>query len=588
MYIPLYIVNDKSEYVVINDDWSSLQLQQFIADKFNIAVDDQIVYFKGNPLFGGVTGTLKQNGICEGSNIFVSRKLRGGAGGVSIAMTVMTIILLILFCATMIIGVVPIWAHVFGCYIKKGICWLFGTALNAGGFTGMILKYIMYAVTFLIVGIFVYSLTGIAFFMLLFNKKQQFCSSVVIARYIALTLTAIFIVVYAIFALPDFAGQIGLKAQNNSPIFVGAILTPLLNAVEWLADTGKFAIFYLIPILGEIMLAEQEMLSYAVEFLYIFFGEMKNIGCGKDGFDIALIGMLEYFETPVGCTFVQEHNLKRVIELIFYTFEDKIRKATNNGKWGLAEMVGKDGMKILSSSQHAMAKQLHSKMQNLKKCTDNPQLKKQIEEFKEVEGCLAGKLKGISSMIMSGKKNLKGMSAKKAFAYGTHHFSDTSQCTSGCMKTHGGSEWGGNQSGGRGIRQKGGVEVGDECPKKVEICKVYSTLLCHSKKKWENYDYNMHMWKEGTDDIRKEYEEDNPMPLDPVTKAALPLSENIICSIFQLFPAMNNILHCCIGRPYVMVNMIENSQIAGVLTTIATLVIIILTYVLSSMYGYKM
>lgn len=594
MYIPLYIVNDKSEYVVINDDWSSLQLQQFIADNFDIAVDDQIIYFQGKPLFGKVIGTLKQNGVSKGDSIFVSKKLRGGkTSGVSLAMTIMTIILLILFCATMIIGIVPVWAHIFGCYIKKGICWLFGTALNAGGFTGMILKYTMYAVTFLIVGIFVYSLTGVAFFMLLFNKKQHFCSSVVIARYIALTLTAIFIVIYALFALPDFAGQIGLQAQNNSPIFVGAILTPLLNTIEWIADTGKFTLFYLIPILGEIMLAEQEMLSYAVEFLYIFFGEMKNIGCGKEGFDIALIGLLEYFETPVGCTFVQEHNLKRVVELIFYTFEDKIRKATNNGQWGLAEMVGKDGMKMLSDSQHAMAKKLHSKMQNLK-CCETDEMKKQIEEFKKVEGCVAGKLKGIASMVMNGKKNLKGMSAKKAFKYGTHHFSNTSQCTSGCMKTHGGAEWGSdksgsNQSGGRkirGRRQRGGAE--DDCPKKVDICKVYSTLRCHSRKKWQNYDYDMHMWKEGTDAIRKEYEEDNPMPLDPVTKAALPLSENIICSIFQLFPAMNNILHCCIGRPYVMVNMIENSQIAGVLTTIATIVIIILTYVLSSMYGYKM
>lgn len=509
MYIPLYIVNDRSEYVIINDDWSSLQLQQFIADKFDIAVDDQIVYFQGKPLFGGVTGTLKQNGISKGDNIFVSKKLRGGASGVSIAMTIMTIILLILFCATMIIGVVPIWAHVFGCYIKKGICLLFGTALNSGGFTGMILKYIMYAVTFLIVGIFVYSLTGVAFFMLLFNKKQHFCSSVVIARYIALTLTAIFIVIYALFALPDFAGQIGLKAQNNSPIFVGAILTPLLNAVEWLADTGKFMIFYLIPIFGELLLSEQDVTSHTVKFLYTFFGEMKDIGCEKKEFNIALIGMLEYFETHVGCTFVQDHNLKRVIELIFYTFEDEIRntfedeirKGTNSGKWRLDKIATMDATSALksglNSDQHKMAKKIHEKIKNQK-----------IFETKDM--------------------------------------------------------------------------------KKVNICEVYSTLLCHSKKKWKNYDYNMHMWKEGTDDIRKEYEEDNPMPLDPITKAALPFSKNLICSIFQLFPAMNDILHCCIGRPYVMVNMIENSQIAGVLTTIATLVIIILTYVLSSMYGYKM
>lgn len=550
MYIPLYIVNDKSEYVVINDDWTSLQLQQFISDKFNIAVDDQIVYFQGKPLFGKVIGTLKQNGVSKGDNIFISKKLNGGkTSSVSISMTIMTIILFILFCTIMIIGIVPVWAHVFGCYIKKGICWLFGSTINSGGFTGMILKYIMYAISFLIVGIFVYSLTGIAFFILLFNKKQHFCSSVIIARYIALTLTTIFIVIYALFALPDFAGQIGLKAQNKSPIFVGAILTPILNTIEWVADTGKFALFYLIPILGELMLAEQDMISYAVEYLYIFFNEMKDIGCNNDQFDIALIGMLEYFETTIGCTFVQEHNLKRVVELIFYTFEDKIRKITNNGKWGLAQII--ENKNNFSASQHAMATNLHNKIQNLKSCqTDD--MKKQIDEFKKMEGCLAGKLQGISSMILNSKKLYKGTSAKKAF----------------------------NKS-----DQSNGAE--DNCPNTVNICKVYSTLLCHSKKKWNNYDYNMNMWKEGTDKIKKEYEEKNPMPLDPITKASLPLSENIICSIFQIFPAINNILNNCIGRPYVMVNMIENSQIAGVLTTIATIVIIILTYVLSSMYGYK-
>lgn len=601
MYIPLYIVNDKSKYVVVNDKWTSLQLQQFIADKFNIAIDDQIIYFRGKPLFGEVIGTLKDNGVSEGSNIFISKKLRGGAtSGLSLAMTILTIILLVLFCVTMIIGIVPVWAHVFGCYIKKGICWLFGKELNESGFIGTLLRYTMYALTFLIVGIFVYSLTGIAFFMLLFNKKQNFCSSIVIARYIALTLTAIFIVIYALFALPDFAGQIGLQAQNNSPIFVGAILTPLLNTIEWLSDTGKFMLFYLIPILGEVLLSEQELLSYAVEFLYIFFGEMKNIGCGKDGFDIALIGMLEYFETPIGCTFVQDHNLKRVVELIFYTFEDKIREATNNGEWGLAEMVGKDGMKMLSHSQHTMAKKLHEKMSKLK-CCDTPELKKQIKEFKKVEGCVAGKLKGITSMIMNGKKNLKGLSAKKAISFGKAGL-NTSQCTSGCMKKHGGSEWGDHgtaldnskkQNGGRAKqkikKQKGGAEEAKQ-KNKVDICSVYSTLRDHNKLKWQNFNYKMNMWNDNDTaaSAKKQYEENNPMPLDPITKAALPFSENLICSIFQIFPAVNEILHCCIGRPYVMVNMIENSQIAGVLTTIATLVIIILTYVLSSMYGYKM
>lgn len=605
MYIPLYIVNDKSEYVVINDEWTSLQLQQFIADQFNIAIDDQIVYFQGKPLFGGVTGTLKQNGISTGDNIFVSKKLRGGsARGISIALTVMTIILLVLFCVTMIIGVVPVWAHVFGCYIKKGICWLFGTALNEGGFTGMILKYIMYTVTFFIVAIFVYSLTGVAFFMLLFNKKQHFCSSMVIARYIALTLTAIFIVIYALFALPDFAGQIGLKAQNNSPIFVGAILTPILNAVEWLSDKGKFALFYLIPIFGELILSEQDVLSHAVEFLYIFLSEMKEIGCRKEGFNIALIGMLEYFETPVGCTFVQDHNLKRIVELVFYTFEDLIRKTTHNGDWGLARIATMDAASALKGgikgSQHAMAKKLHGKMQKLKKCTDNPQLKKQIEEFKQVEGCIAGQLHGISSMVMNGKKNLKGVSARKAKQSIISHLSGESQCTSGCMKKHGGSTWtkhendeNGNsgQSGGsrgRGKGQRGGADKKEKI--KVPICKIYSTLRDYSKLKWKNYNYEMDMWNEGdaAANAKKKYEEENPMPLDPITKLALPFSENLICSIFQIFPAMNEILHCCIGRPYVMVNMIENSQIAGILTTIATLVIIILTYVLSSMYGYKM
>jgi hypothetical protein len=517
MYIPLYIVNDKSEYVVVNDQWNSLQLQQFIADKFDIAVDDQIIYFRGKPLFGEVSGNLKDNGVSEGNNIFVSKKLRGGSAskGISIAMTVLTIILLVLFCVTMIIGVVPVWAHVFGCYIKKGICWLFGTALNEGGFIGMLLRYTMYAITFFIVGIFVYSLTGVAFFMLLFNKKQHFCSSMVIARYIALTLTAIFIIIYALFALPDFAGQIGLHAQNNSPIFVGAILTPLLNAVEWLADTGKFMIFYIIPIFGELLLSEQDVTSRTVKFLYTFFGEMKDIGCEKKEFDIALIGMLEYFETDVGCTFVQDNNLKRVIELIFYTFEDEIRKVTNNGEWKLdkianmsPEAVLKEGR--LNSDQHAMAKKLHAKME-----------KQKFSKTKDMEKYT--------------KKQSNGTKEKK----------------------------------------------------KVNICEVYSTLRDHNKLKWQNYNYDMNMWNDN-DVAKKKYEEDNPMPLDPITKAALPFSKNLICSIFQLFPTMNKILNCCIGRPYVMGNMIENSQIAGVLTTIATLVIIILTYVLSSMYGYKM
>lgn len=560
MHIPLYVVHDKTHKFVVNDEWSSLQFQQFISDKLGINVDDQIIYFSGKPLFGDIEYNLKQCGVSAGSNVFLNKKLRGGNVS-GITMIIMTIILLLLFCILMILGLVPVWAHVFGCYIKKGLCLLFGKALKEGGFIGMILRYVMYAITFFIIGIFIYSMTGIAFFFLLFNKKQHFCSSVVIARYIALTLTAIFIVFYALFALPDFLGNQGLKLQNNSPIFFGALLTPIFNFIEWIADTGKFTIFFFIPFIGEFILEQKEALPEIVQFLYIFFGETKELSCSNEGFDIVLISMLEFFESTMGCVIAEEHNMKQILKIIFYCFEDDIRKSTNNGKLTLAQLVKQNSVKLTKGGKH-MAEKMHKRLQQFKKfqadpkckddkyrdsveCQKNLAMQKKIKEFKEMSDYVASQSKksGLSSM-------------KAATGIGSSRM---------------GSFFSGKKKSGS----------------KDEVCNVYSTLKKYNKIKWDNYDYDLRKWK---DDTKKEQEEyaKNPMPLDSVSSALLPLGRNIICSIFQIFPAVNNILNDCIGKPYFLVDLIENSQLAGVMTTIATIVIIILTFFLNKMYGYSL
>lgn len=504
MYIPLHIVDDKSKSVLVNDQWTSLQFQQFISDEFNISIDDQIIYFKGKPLFGNVSGNLKDNGVKKGDNIFISKKIRGGssAKGISIAMIIMTILILLLFVFTMFMGIIPVWAHVFGCYVKKGVYALLGK--NQSSILKLIIKYVMYFFSFFVVAIFIYTLTGISFFMLLFVRKQHFCSSVVIAKYIALTLTAIFCVIYTLFSIPDFIGQSLLTVQNESPIFLGAILTPFVSLFEWISDKGKFMIFYFVPFLGSILLSEQQIVSSSVQFLYTFVDEMKQYSCQNDNFYISLISLLEYFETVSGCEVVKEHNLKRVIELIFYAFEDKIREITKNGKSDLKNIAGSN-----NHQQRELAKKFSNKLNELNK--------------------------------MKNPKKFKKSSARKSDQHGD------------------------------------------------DICKVYSTLLEYSKNKWNNYDYKNNKWNDGdqADQAKKKYEE-NPYPLDPVTRLALPISKNLLCSVFQLFPAVNDILQECIGREYVMVNMIENGQVAGCLTTIATLVIIILVFVKSSLYGYDM
>lgn len=560
MHIPLYVVHDKTHRFIVDDKWSSLQFQQFISDKLKINIDDQIIYFSGKPLFGNVNYNLKQCGISAGSNIFLNKKLRGGSVSNTLII-VMIIILLLFFCILMTLGLVPVWAHVFGCYVKKGLSMLFSRALNEGGFIGMIFRYIMYAITFFIIGIFIYSITGIAFFFLLFYKKQHFCSSVVIARYIGLTLTAIFLVFYLIFALPDFLGNQGVKITNNLPIFFGAVLTPIFSFIQWIADTAKFAIFYIIPFLGEFILEQKEALPEIVQFLYIFFGETKELSCSKEGFDVVLIAMLEFFQSTKGCVIAEEHNMKQILKLIFYCFEDDIRKITNNGKLTLAEIVKSKNIKLTGNGKK-MAENLNNKLQNLKKYQADPKCKE--DKYKNTPEC---------------RKNLAMQEKIKEFKEMSDHVASQSKRSGvSSMKTAAGM--------GRG-RMSNLFNIGNKSDSKLEVCNVYSTLMKYNKIKWNNYDYNLGKWKDGTEEQQEEYEA-NPIPLDRVSSTLLPLGRNIICSVFQIFPTVNNILNDCIGKPYFLVDLIENSQLAGVMTTVATIVIIILTFFMSKMYGYSL
>ena len=112
---------------------------------------------------------------------------------------------------------------------------------------------------------------------------------------------------------------------------------------------------------------------------------------------------------------------------------------------------------------------------------------------------------------------------------------------------------------------------------------IFKTILKAMKLKWKYYDEASQTWSDKN--AEKEYNE-NPCKIGWVTAHALPAARQLICAFLAFIPELYRLLNNCVGAPFVLTNMIKNSQIAGIFTSIAAIIIIILAVFGVKMFGY--
>jgi hypothetical protein len=500
----IYINYDKRSLLNIDPNMSIPDFQLLLQEKFGIPVSQQIIHYKGKPINRGF---IKDYDPTPESNIFLSKQMIGGkSAGNTAFKTFFWITMIFLFIAlflTLILGLLPVWAHIFVYLVEQGLQTIFGKRTGIGA---TVLKWIFIILKAGAVVLFIYVLTTLAYFMMFFNRGQKFCQSVVLSKYIGMTLSAIFIIIYGMFVLPDMAAQGGLKIQNTVPVAIGALMTPILNLLTWIADTAKFSLFYAIPMVGEFLMLEQEVVGYIAEYVYVFLRLAKEFTCEAEGFEITLYGLLEFTRTPYGCTFVQDHNLERIVEYIFYMFEDDIKGIV------LQQQKVVSGIK---SGITSVANKFKNKMKD-------SQIQEKLDQL--------SKNKDVKALTSKAKKMVK------------------------------------------------------DKLKREDACDIFPTMLKFAKIKWANYDEDTGTWK--NEDARLKWEK-NPYKIDRISSALMPFAKNLFCSFLRLFPASYDVLNNGIGPPYVLSNMIENSQVAGISTFIAGIVILILSAFMHKMYGIE-
>ncbi len=234
--------------IKINEYESIYNLKEYICNKTDIDIDDQMIYHHGQILKNNKC--CKEYGIRDHDNLIMNRTINGGFDTMSILMWLIYLCVFMFYILIMASGLIPVVAHTYGYMLD----WAIGAA---GGLLGIggnryfkAAKYIiMFIVSIAIIYYFVYALTSFMSFPIVYAKTDKICDSIISSNNVGWWVALFFIIVYGLFNIPNFILNVGLEASNLNFI-IGAIIQPVLGILENFANIGKFAAIYAIPFVG--------------------------------------------------------------------------------------------------------------------------------------------------------------------------------------------------------------------------------------------------------------------------------------------------------------------------------------------------
>lgn len=279
--IQILIYNDKTYTIKVNEYISVLNLKEKIYQLSNINIHDQILYHNGKILSDNMT--LKESNIINNSIIHLNKKILGGFDTFSILMWIIYVVLLLIYLLLLISGILPVIAHGYEYILEwslKKLGSLFGIANNKAYV--IFIWILTFILRILIIYYFVYAITTFIIFPIIYSKKDKLCSSFQLSNKFGWIVALVFIIIYAIFNIPDELLSM-LRYLGKLTPYVNVIVSPLSGVLQEFADVGKYAGIYAIPFVGTPFLeGYHTAISFATSLLKQGVDFISQYNCDDD------------------------------------------------------------------------------------------------------------------------------------------------------------------------------------------------------------------------------------------------------------------------------------------------------------------
>ena len=222
-------------------------------------------------------------------------------------------------------GLIPVIAHSYA-FILDWIIEFIGKIfkLNQQEWFKIVKWIFYYIIKIGIVYYFVYALSAFIFFPLSYQLHGDGCRAIEISNKAGYAIAVTFIIIYAIFNIPDELLVLGRKLGEVT-IYTDIIFSPFLGILKEFADIGKFGPLYAIPFLGTPMLEAYHIAVGVISTLtYTGVEELSMFNCDHPKIREELTGIVENWYKPEFAV------LKEFI--LNYGIGKKITRQDKNGK----------------------------------------------------------------------------------------------------------------------------------------------------------------------------------------------------------------------------------------------------------------
>ena len=237
-----------NEIYYINDFDAIYNLKESIMNKKNICIDDQILYYNGKILKNDKT--FVEYNIKDNDHLIVNSQLKGGFDTLSLIFWIIYICIFFYYLILLISGIIPIIAYSYE-YILNWAMLKLGTlfALTNNQYFSSFITVILFIFSVGIIYFFVYVLTTFMIFPIFYKFSKKTCDAVKSSTSVGFWVAITFIIIYALFNIPNFFLKIASNATEIN-FFISVFIQPFLGLLENIANIGKFAGIYAIPFVG--------------------------------------------------------------------------------------------------------------------------------------------------------------------------------------------------------------------------------------------------------------------------------------------------------------------------------------------------
>lgn len=242
-------INYRKTYVIdINPIESIYSLKHKIFEKINIPIKYQILTYSSKILRDNIS--IKEYSIPNNATIFLSIKSIGGFDVFTLLFWIIYIFIFIAYLFTLLLGFLPLIANVYGYMIKWTIN-LIGNFFNVKNknWYELITWIIGYTIQIGIIFYFVYSSMTFLIMPILYQIRGAGCSMLISSNRFGFILAMVFIVIYGFLNIPNELLRLTQSIADVS-IYGAIMFEPITRILTQIANVGKFAPLYVIPIVG--------------------------------------------------------------------------------------------------------------------------------------------------------------------------------------------------------------------------------------------------------------------------------------------------------------------------------------------------